>query len=142
MNNRKNTKHVKFRSAKTQRRIYDQLSMDEAGLLLKLLAYMSWETNLVVGDGVLGEKNKPLKWSQIDSILSCSKPYRIKLVKALEEKKVIGYLVIGGKRVGIVINPKFAINGYKPDEALLKTFESDQDIFEDDDEEEKQTFAL
>lgn len=132
--NQKNVKHVKFRVSREQKRAYDKLSMNEAGLLFKLMPYMCWETNLLVGDGVIGDKNKPLSWAQIDRILDCSKPHRIKLVKVLEEKKMIGYLVIGGKRVGIVINPKYAINGYKPSESLLQAFEMDQDVFEEEGE--------
>lgn len=135
VHSQKNVKHAKFRTARYQRRIYDRLSLDEAGLLLKLLAYMDWETNLIVGDGVFGEKNKPLKWIQVDKIMHCSKPHRIKLVNALEEKGIIGYMVVKKKRVGIVVNPRYAINGYKPAEALLKSFECNEDVFYDQDEE-------
>ncbi|TPG93526.1 hypothetical protein EEL32_00270 (plasmid) [Brevibacillus laterosporus] len=135
VSNRKNIKHIKFRSSTKQKRIYSQLTSDEASLLFKLMPYMSWETNLIVGDGVLGEKNKPLKWSQVDQLLDYSKRQRIKVVKLLEEKKLIGYYVIGGKRTGIVINPSVAINGYKPDETLCKVFESDHDVGDDAEEE-------
>lgn len=135
VNNQKNVKHVKFRTAKEQKRLFDQLSLDESGLLLKLLAYMDWETNSIVGDGVLGEKNKPLKWVEIDKILHCSKRKRIDLVASLEKKKVIGYMVVADKKTSIVVNPKFAINGYKPADSLLKSFESEEDVFNDPDEE-------
>jgi hypothetical protein len=131
--NNKNVKHAKFRTAREQKRLYNKLSLDEAGFLVKLMPYMAWETNLIIGDGVQGEKDKPLSWAQIDKFLNCSKRHRINIVKSLEEKKVIGYLVIAQKKVGIVINPKYAIHGYKPDESLLQSFNMTEDVEEEED---------
>ncbi|HJV46633.1 MAG TPA: hypothetical protein VJ824_13040 [Bacillota bacterium] len=132
--NNKNVKHAKFRTAREQKRFYKGLSVNEAGFVLKLIPYMSWETNLVVGDGETGEMNKPLTWSQVDELVGCSKPFRIKVVRSLEEKKVIGYLQVAGRRVGIVINPKYVINGYKPDDSLLETFESNKTVFDEEED--------
>jgi hypothetical protein len=112
--------------------MYDSLELDEAGLLLKLLPYMSWETNLLVGDGKVGVKGAPLRWSDIDKIIKCSKPKRIKIVRALEQKGIIGYQEADGKKIGIVVNPTYAINGKKPAMELLQTFSLSAIVTQDD----------
>lgn len=132
VNNQKNVKHTKFRIGREQKRIYRELSLDESGLLFKLMQFMAWETNILVGDGEIGEKNKPLKWAEIDKLVGCSKPHRIKIAKSLYDKGIIGYTDVKGKRTGIVINPKYAINGYKPDPSLYQVFEYIEDVFDEE----------
>jgi hypothetical protein len=126
-------KHIKLRSAREQKRLYyNQLDLQERGFLFSLLCLMDWETNLLVGDGENGEKGRPLSWSMIDQIVGVSKPFRIRVVRKLEEHRVIGYMVVGGRRVGIVINPRYALFGRQPDDALLQVFESAEDVWEED----------
>ncbi|PPA80666.1 hypothetical protein C4A76_25980 [Brevibacillus laterosporus] len=134
VHNRKNTKHAKFQTSRRQKRILPQLLDSELALLCRLLPYMCWETNLVVGDGELGKKNEPLSWAKIDSILPGSKPLRIKVAKSLVKKNVIGYHVVDGKRTGIVINPCYAINGYKPAEYLYKLFALDNNSLDEEED--------
>lgn len=127
-------KHIKLRSAREQKRLYyNQLDLQERGFLFSLICLMDWETNVLVGDGENGEKGRPLSWTMIDRIVGVSKPFRIRVVRKLEEYRVIGYLVVGGKRVGIVINPRYALFGRKPDDSLLQAFQSESDVWEEDD---------
>lgn len=127
-------KHIKLRSARDQKRLYfNRLDMQERGFLFSLICLMDWETNILVGDGENGEKGRPLSWAMIDGIVGVSKPFRIRTVRKLEEYRVIGYLNVGGKRVGIVINPLYALFGRKPDDSLLQAFQSEGDVWEEED---------
>jgi hypothetical protein len=127
-------KHIKLRSAREQKRLYyNQLDLQERGFLFSLICLMDWETNVLVGDGENGEKGRPLSWTMIDRIVGVSKPFRIRVVRKLEEYRVIGYLTVGGKRVGIVINPRYALFGRKPDDSLLQAFQSEADVWEEED---------
>lgn len=134
VNNQKNVKHTKFRVGREQKRIYKELNLNESGFLFKLMQYMAWETNILVSDGSISEKNKPLKWYEIDKLIGCSKPLRIKIVKSLYDKGIIGYTNVKGKRTGIVINPKYAITGYKPDPSLYQVFKYEEDVFDEEEE--------
>jgi len=126
-------KHIKLRFAREQKRLYySQLNVHERGFLFSLLCLMDWETNLLVGDGENGDKGKPLTWSMIDRIVGVSKPFRIRMARRLEELRIIGYMVVAGKQGGIVINPRYALFGRKPDDALLQVFESETDVWEED----------
>lgn len=127
-------KHIKLRSARDQKRLYfNRLDMQERGFLFSLICLMDWETNILVGDGENGEKGRPLSWAMIDGIVGVSKPFRIRTVRKLEEYRVIGYLTVGSKRVGIVINPRYALFGRKPDDSLLQAFQSEADVWEEED---------
>jgi len=74
------------------------------------------------GDGDIAPKGKPLNFSQIDAVVGISKPHRIKIVRSLVEKRVLGYLMVGGKRVALVVNPEYALRGRKPDDTLVQAF--------------------
>ncbi|MEC0227912.1 hypothetical protein [Paenibacillus alba] len=132
---KKNIRHVKLRVARKQKRIYDKLTIEEKGLLFSILPYLEWETNILVGDGILEEKNKPLNFAHIDQIARISKGFRIKIINSLVEKKVIGFIVVRGKRSAIVVNPQYALRGIKPDDALRKVFDFELDLDCDDEEE-------
>ncbi len=129
---RRNIKHVRVRTAREQRRVYEKLSLDERGFLFSLLPYLEWETNIVCGDGEIEEQGKPLKMVQIDAIVGISKPNRIKIVQSLVAKRVLGYLMTGGKKTALLINPQYALRGRKPDDALKKSFVNDEEIEGDD----------
>lgn len=124
---RKNVKHVKLRTAREQKRTYNKLTLEERGFLFSLLPHMEWESNILIDD----ISNNPLSWAKIDKIVGVSKNTRIKIVRSLEEKKVIGYIVIAGKKRGIVVNPAYAIRGRKPKDALKAVFDYDGSIEED-----------
>lgn len=130
-NGGKNIKRVKLRTAREQKRTYNKLTLEERGFLFSLLPYMDWETNLIAGDGEITEKGKPLTWAKIDKIVGISKPTRIKIARSLEEKKVIGYMLVGGKKTGIVVNPEYALRGRKPKEALIQVFNCVKDVWDD-----------
>lgn len=130
----KNVKHVKLRTAREQKRTYNKLTLEERGFLFSLLPYLDWETNLIIGDGEIAEKGEPLTWAKIDKVVGISKPTRIKIVRSLEEKRVIGYIVVSGKRVGIVVNPEYALRGRKPKEVLKQVFNCDKDVWDDYDD--------
>lgn len=135
---KRNVKHVKVRTAREQKRAYLKLTLEERGFLFSILPYVAWETNLLIGDGEYFEKNKPLTWANVDKIAGIDRRTRTKLVHALEDKKVIGYMVVkhGGKLVkaGIVISPDFVLRGKKPQEELLRVFNSTVNVWEDDSE--------
>jgi hypothetical protein len=130
----KNIKHVKLRTAANQKATLSSLGRDEKALLFTLLLYMDWETSIVVGDGNLGKKNTPLKWKEIDTVSGLGKTNRVATAKALEKKRVIGYMEVNGKRVGIVVNPEFAIYGKNPAKALLQIFNCDESVMDEEDE--------
>jgi hypothetical protein len=124
---RKNVKHVKLRIAREQKRTYMKLTLEERGFLFSVLPYMEWESNILISD----ETGKPLSWAKVDGIVGISKHTRIKIVRSLEDKRVIGYIVIAGKKRGIVVNPAYAIRGRKPKDALKAVFEYDGSIEDD-----------
>lgn len=124
----RNVKHVRVRTARKQKRVYDKLTLDERGFLFSILPYLEWETNIVAADGEIAEKGKPLSFVQIDAIVGISKPHRIKLVRSLVEKRVLGFLTVAGKRAALVVNPQYALRGRKPDDALKVAFQYGGDI--------------
>lgn len=126
---RRNTKHVKVRTARRQRRVYEKLTLDERGFLFSLLPFLSWETNIVAD-----EDGKPLVFSQMDEIAGISKNFRIKLVNSLIDKKVIGFILVRGKRSAIVVNPNYALRGTKPDESLKGVFDYEIEVFDDEED--------
>ncbi|MDO3680624.1 hypothetical protein [Paenibacillus ehimensis] len=131
-NSKKNIRHVKLRVARKQKRVYEKLTIEERGFLFSMLPYLEWETNIVVGDGIIEEKNKPLNFSKIEKVAGISKPTRIKIVESLVEKKVIGFIEVRRKRAAIVINPQYALRGVKPDDALRQVFDFELDLEEDE----------
>lgn len=124
-------KYIKVKTAREQKRIYKSLTPEQRAFLFSLLPYMDWETNLLVGDGEDGENGKPLRWCHIEKIAGISKPHRIKLMHELDDKGIIGYMVIQGAKRGIVVNPRYALNGKVPQEVLLAVFHSEKDIESD-----------
>ncbi|MEK4343312.1 hypothetical protein, partial [Brevibacillus sp. FSL L8-0710] len=122
VHNRKNIKHIKFRASREQKRLIAKLTDNELAFLTRLIPYLCWETNILIGDSETGEKGTPLSWAQIDKILLISKPTRIRIARSLESKNLIGYYMEDNRKIGIAINPKFAFNGYKPDQQLLHIF--------------------
>ena len=128
LNSRREQKHIKLRSARDQKRIYKSLRTEAKAFLFSLLPYMDWESNILMGDGEDGEDKKPLRWSHIQRIAGISKPTRLKIVAQLEIKRIIGYMVVGGSKKGIVINPEYALYGRHPMEALLAVFNATKDI--------------
>ena len=125
---RREQKHIKLRSARDQKRIYKSLAENEKAFIFSLLPYMDWESNILMGDGEDGEKDKPLRWSHVEKIAGISKPTRLKIVKELEVKRIIGYMVVGGSKKGIVVNPEYALYGRHPMDALLAVFQASKDI--------------
>lgn len=121
-------KYIKVKTARKQKRIYKSLTSEQKAFLFSLLPYMDWETNLLMGDGEDGEKGKPLRWCHIQKIAGISKNHRIKLMRELDQKGMIGYMLIQGRKKGIVINPRYALNGRVPKEALLAVFQTEKDI--------------
>lgn len=124
---KRNLKHVRVRTARKQKRVYEKLTLEERGFLFSLLPYLTWETNIVAN-----EEGKPLTFTDIDKVCGISKPFRIKLMDSLAQKKVIGFLQINGKRAAVVVNPQYAIRGTKPNKELKAVFDYDVDL--DDDE--------
>jgi hypothetical protein len=126
-------KFIKIRTASEQKDLMLSLSRRERAFLYPLLFFMDWETNLLVGDGQIGKKGKPLTWANTDKLTGFDRHTRKLIIASLEERKVIGYIVIGGVKRGIVINPKFALRGKNPQEALKEVFDCDYDVdYEDD----------
>ena len=127
---RRDQRHVKLRTARDQKRIYKTLTPEQKAFLFSVLPYMDWETNLLIGDGDDGEVSKPLRWCHIEKIAGICKNHRIKLMRELEAMRIIGYMVIQGKKLGIVINPEYALRGRVPQEALLAVFKAQIDVEE------------
>jgi len=121
-------KYVKVRTAREQKRLYRSMTSEQKAFLFSLLPYMDWETNILIGDGEDGENGKPLRWCHVQKIAGISKPTRIKLMRVLEEKGVIGYMLIKRAKKGIVVNPRYALNGRVPQESLLAVFDSEKDV--------------
>ena len=124
---RRNTKHVKVRTARKQVRVYEKLTLEERGFLFSILPYLTWETNIVAD-----EEGKPLTFTEIEKIANISKPFRIKLVNALVEKKVIGFIMVRGKRSAVVVNPTYVLRGLRPDDTLKAVFDHEIEVFDDE----------
>nr|WP_285854479.1 hypothetical protein [Paenibacillus elgii] len=133
-NIKRNTKHIKLRAARRQKRLYEQLTLEEKGFLFSLLPYLEWETNILVGDGTVEEKNKPLNFARIDEIIGVSAKFRRKIIQSLVDKKVLGFITVRNKRAAIVVNPDYALRGVKPDDALKQVFDFEMDLDEEDEE--------
>jgi len=126
-------KFIKIGTASEQKKMMLSLGRRERAFLYPLLFFMDWETNLLVGDGEIGKKGKPLTWANTDKLTGFDRHTRKLIVESLEKNKVIGYIVVGGAKRGIVINPKFALRGKIPKEALKEAFDCDYDVdYEED----------
>lgn len=126
---KRNIKHVRVRTARSQKRVYATLSLEERGFLFSLLPYLTWETNIVAD-----EDGKPLTYTQIDRYCGISKPFRIKLMQSLVDKKVIGFIIVGGKKAALVVNPQYAIRGQNPSKDLRAVFDFDVDVEQDEEQ--------
>lgn len=125
---KRNYNHVRTRAGREQKRALKKLSNDERGFVYAILPYLEWETNMVIGDGELGEEGKPLTFAQIERLLGVSRPTRQKMVKSLQAKKVIALLQVDGKSTAIFLNPLYAFKGPKPNDSIKAAFESQVDV--------------
>lgn len=126
-------KHVKIQNNLAQKEKMRELTSDERALLFSLVYYLDWETNIVVGDGEIGQKNVPLRASEIDIICGLERHRRRKAMLGLIEKNIIAYAMTEHRRKAYILNPYWALNGRNPQESLLNTFTSQTDV---DDEQE------
>ncbi len=126
-------KHVKLQNNLAQKEKMMKLTPDEKVLVFCLSYYLDWETNIVVGDGEIGEKGVPLKASDIDKICGLERHRRRKAMLGLIEKNIIAYAMTEHRRKAYIMNPYWALNGRNPQESLLNTFASQTDV---DDEQE------
>lgn len=124
------TKHVKLQNNIAQKEQMQKLNRDEKVLVFCLSYYLDWETNIIVGDGEIGEKNKPLRAGDIDKICGLDRHRRAKAVRGLISKNVLAYILTEDRRKAYVMNPDWALNGRNPQEALVKTFYSKHDVEE------------
>lgn len=116
-NIKRNTKFFKLRDSRDARRAMNKLTLEESGLLTKLLQYIEWDTNRVLGDGdIVGEKDKPLKMYEIDKLCGIAKSTRVRIIDSLLDKKVIAYdpETITNRTKTIIINPLYGYKGAKP----------------------------
>jgi|GEM_PF-2308511 len=122
------TKHIKLQNSLNQKEELKKLSRDEKVLVFCLSYYLDWETNIIVGDDVIGKKNTPLKGTDIDVISGLDRKRRGKAIKGLIEKNILAYIETADRRKAYVMNPDWALNGRNPQEALLNTFKSENDV--------------
>lgn len=122
------TRHVKLQNSLAQKEQMMSLTQDEKLLVFCLSYYLDWETNTVIGDGQIGQKNYPLKASDIDRIAGLDRRRRIRAVKGLMDKNILAYTLTEHRRKAYVMNPEWALNGRNPQEALLNTFNSKIDV--------------
>ncbi len=122
------TKHVKLQNNLNQKEEIMKLSRDEKVLVFCLSYYLDWETNIIVGDDVIGKKNIPLKGTDIDKISGLERRSRGRAIKGLIEKGILAYIETADKRKAYVMNPDWVLNGRNPQEALLNTFKSENDV--------------
>lgn len=122
------TKHIKLQNSGVQKEQMMNLSRDEKLLIFCLAYYLDWETNIVVGDDVVGQKGHPLKASDLDTITGLDRHRRAKAVKGLIEKNILAYITTEERRKAYVMNPDWALNGRNPQESLINTFNSKIDV--------------
>lgn len=127
---RHKTKHIKLQNNLAQKESVQRLNRDEKVLVFCLSYYLDWETNIIVGDGEVGEKNRPLKVGDIDKISGLDRRRRAKAIKGLIQKNVLAYIVTEDRRKAYVMNPNWALNGRNPQEALVNTFNAKRDVEE------------
>ena len=90
--------------------------------------YLDWETNIIVGDDTVGMKGVPLRAGDIDKISGLDRKRRGKAVKGLADKNILAYIITEDRRKAYVMNPEWALNGRNPQDALVKTFQSKNDV--------------
>lgn len=121
----RNIAHIKMRTAGRQAKLWNKLSVEARGVLASMLLFCDWETNLVCGDGMLFFADVPLTWAQIASYCKISKPTCTKIKAELENNNVIRYYVdprANSKKIGIAINPLFALRGENFSPKLISLF--------------------
>lgn len=122
------TKHIKLQNSGIQKEQMLKLSRDEKLLIFCLAYYLDWETNIVVGDDSVGKKGYPLKATDLDTITGLDRHRRAKAVKGLIEKNILAYITTEERRKAYVMSPDWALNGRNPQESLLNTFNSKNDV--------------
>lgn len=122
------TKHIKLQNNGVQKEQMMKLSRDEKLLIFCLAYYLDWETNIVVGDDIVGKKNYPLKASDLDVITGLDRHRRAKAVKGLIDKNILAYITTEDRRKAYVMNPEWALNGRNAQEGLINTFTSKNDV--------------
>lgn len=122
------TKHIKLQNNLNQKEGIMQLSRDEKVLVFCLSYYLDWETNIVVGDEVVGTKGFPLRAGDIDKITGLDRKRRGKAIQGLIDKNILAYIDTAGRRKAYVMNPDWALNGRNPQEALVNTFRSKNEV--------------
>lgn len=122
------TKHIKLQNNLNQKEEIQKLSRDEKVLVFCLSYYLDWETNIIIGDDVVGHKGFPLKAGDLDKISGLDRKRRVKAVQGLIKKNILAYIDSEGRRKAYVMNPDWALNGRNPQQALLNTFRAKEDV--------------
>jgi len=125
---RHKTKHIKLQNNLAQKESVQKLNRDEKVLVFCLSYYLDWETNIIVGDDTVGMKGVPLRAGDIDKISGLDRKRRGKAVKGLADKNILAYIITEDRRKAYVMNPEWALNGRNPQDALVKTFQSKNDV--------------
>lgn len=126
---KRNVKFFKLRDSRDARRAMNKLSIEESGLLMKLLQYIEWDTNRVLGDGeIIGKQGEPLKMYEIDKLCGISKSTRVRIINSLISKYVIAYDpdTENNKTKTIVVNPLYGYKGAKPPTKYDRLFDADR----------------
>ena len=69
-----------------------------------------------------------MKGTDIDKISGLERRSRGRAIKGLIEKGILAYIETADKRKAYVMNPNWVLNGRNPQEALLNTFKSENDV--------------
>ncbi|AIG27436.1 hypothetical protein EGH10_20865 [Brevibacillus laterosporus] len=105
----KGFKHVMIFCDMEAKRIWDSLSIREAGFLSWLLLYLD-EENRVMGDNEIGKKGEPLNQKHLMKLMRKTKSFISKHIKSLQDKGLIFVVVEGNKRT-IYVSTTIAMYG-------------------------------
>lgn len=122
-------KEVMMSTTENAKRIWESLTLNEAGLLAFFIVYLDAKTNSVYGDSEIGENGKPLSLTRIAKRTGMSIGTIYKLIKGLEKKQAIVSLEVDRRKV-VYVNPQIAVANVNIGDSLNHLFDYDLSIYE------------
>lgn len=115
---------TKLKNSQKAKRRLRKLSTTEAGFLLKIIPYLSPGSNMLIGDGEIGDRGVPLRVTELYEIAGLHHTTGKNVFNSLVKKNLIGYVVTEGIKKAILVNPDYALNGKQPNPELVEAFRS------------------
>lgn len=116
------SKFIKVMNSQKAKRRLRKLTNAEAGFLLKILPYAAQGTNMLIGDGERGEKNKPLNVMDLYQVAGVHHTTGKQLYTSLKQKNVLNVANGEGIKKAIFLNPDYGVNGKKALPEIIEMF--------------------